>query len=304
MEKKKVKNAHLLSTKEQLASDLYVNQPYPISAMQADLSRQQIRILVGMVRSIQDGVLKMFERKKQGGELILFPDMKEDRVNIEFKFSDVADRPDAYRNVEIVANKFMKMVFRYEDKDKGEVTLTHFVDKISYPSNGSKRDKICFSFTREQAETVFNFAMYSRYMLSVVAGVDSKHTARLYMLITSARGFKRDSNGDLCWYVGYEELRRMLGCDVKDSRNHWVRKSQKEYKHFKSNVLRVAEKELKMLFKDGKSDCCFEFVERPDNFSGEPNTLKFILHMAEDRKTILIADAPKHNNIQMEVWGD
>ena len=30
----------------------YVRQPYPISAMQADLSTQQIRILVGMMQSI------------------------------------------------------------------------------------------------------------------------------------------------------------------------------------------------------------------------------------------------------------
>lgn len=306
MEKKNEKRNRSSAVKEVLSSELYIRQPYPITAMQADLSRQQIRILVGMVRSIQDGVQKMFDQRKNGEQMVLFSVMDNDKVNIDFKFSDVADRPDAYRNVEVIAKKFMQMVFRYEDKENGEITLTHFVDKITYPRNGSKRDKIRFSFTMEQAKTVFNFAMYSRYMLSVVAEAESKHTARIYMLITSARGFERDKKGDLCWYVSYEELRRMLGCDEKDDYDRWYRKSQKLYKHFKSNVLRVAERELKRLFDIGKSDCWFEFKEKPVGFSGEPKSLKFVLHMSEDEQGKLLCGAVSdkgNDNLKMEVWG-
>ncbi len=92
----------------------YIRQPYPISAMQADLSTQQIRILVGMMQSIQDGVQKMFEQgKRNNGQLLLFPEMQDDHVNVEFKFSDVTERPDAYPDVQNIAEKFMHMVFSY-----------------------------------------------------------------------------------------------------------------------------------------------------------------------------------------------
>lgn len=258
----------------------YIRQPYPISAIQADLSTQQIRILVAMMQSVQYGVQKMFERGHENSQPNLFPDMQDDRVNIDFKFSDVASHAYAYADVEKVAKKFMQMVFRYEDKQKGEISLSHFVDEISYPSRGSKRDKIRFTFTKKQAQVVFNFTMYSRYLLPVVMSSKSKHTARLYMLFTSARGFEK--NGSYHWYVGYEELRRILGCDDKDEHGRWYRKSLKPYKHFKAYTLRSAEKELKGLFDEGKSDCWFEFSEVPEKFDVEPKRLDFIVHMATD----------------------
>ena len=268
-----------------LPAPRYIRQPYPISAVQADLSTQQIRILVGMMQSVQDGVQEMFERGPVDGQLELFPEMK-DRIDIDFKFSDVVDRPDAYRDVERVANKFMEMVFRYEDKQKGEVSLSHFVDEITYPSRGSKRDKIRFTFTKKQAQAVFNFTMYSRYLLPVVTSSKSKHTARLYMLITSARGFEQDDSGIFHWYVTYEELRRILGCDDKDEQGHWVRKRQKQYKHFKADVLRTAERELKELADDGKADLWFEFTELPEGFDGEPQRFDFLVHLNDVKKTI------------------
>ena len=266
----------------------YIRQPYPISAMQADLSTQQIRILVGMMQSIQDGVRKMFEKNQRtdNGQLLLFPELHDDHVRVEFKFSDIAVRPDAYRDVETIAEKFMKMVFRYEDKDAGEVTLQHFVDEVTYPKRGSKRDRIVFSFTKKQAQTVFNFTKYSRYMLSVAASANSKHTARIYMLITSARGFERDDAGVFHWYVGYEELRRILGCDEKDAADRWYRKSQKQYKHFKADVLRTAQKELKEMADAGKSDCWFDFTELPEGFDSEPQRFDFIVHLSEAKKEL------------------
>ena len=93
----------------------YIRQPYPVSAIQANLSTQQIRILVAMMQSVQDGVREMFERNHHtpDGQLLLFPDIV-DRVDIDFKFRDVVDRADSYSDVEKVAEKFMKMVFRYE----------------------------------------------------------------------------------------------------------------------------------------------------------------------------------------------
>lgn len=259
----------------------YLTQPYPITAMQADLSKQQIKILVGMMQSIQDGVQDMFERQRRvEGQLLLFPEMEDDHVNIDFRFSDVVDRPDYYENVEKVAQKFVEMVFRYEDKEAGEVTLSHFVDEVTYPSKGSKRDKIRFSFTKKQAEKVFNFTMYSKYMLSVAFEADSKYTARLYMLITSARGYASAHDGVFHWYVSYQELRRMLGCDVKEG-NVWVTRSRKLYKHFKADILRVAEKELKALSDEGKCDCWFEFVELPEDWKGQPKTLDFVVHLSQ-----------------------
>ena len=306
MAKKKEATSAKAQTESQEEKNLpavrYIRQPYPISAMQADLSKQQIRILVGMMQSIQDGVQKMFERGvNENNQLLLFPDMQDDHVNIDFKFSDVTSRPDAYRDVAVIAKKFMYMVLSYEDKEQGEVTLKHFVDEVTYPKRGSKRDKIRFSFTKKQAEAVFNFTMYSRYMLSVAAEAESKHTARIYMLITSARGFDNGS-GIFHWYVTYEELRRMLGCDEKehkddkDEKGQWVRKRQKQYKHFKSDVLRVAESELKQLFDNGKCDCWFEFIELPEDFVGEPQRFDFVVHTMNISKTKTITaeeDTPK-----------
>lgn len=306
MEEKKTKPTTQPEADNKHVPARYIRQPYPISAIQADLSTQQIRILVSMMQSIQDGVQKMFERGPVNGQMNLFPEMQDDHVNIDFKFSDVASRPDAYRDVERVAKKFMGMVFRYEDKQKGEVNLSHFVDEVTYPSryqmqaNGKKRhDKIRFSFTKKQAQVVFNFTMYSRYLLNVAMSAKSKHTARLYMLITSARGFERDDSGLFHWYVGYEELRRILGCDEKDEHDHWYRKTLKLYKQFKFAVLRTAQRELKELADNGKSDCWFEFLELPENFEHEPKRFDFLVHLTDINKTIEIKDDNKDN---MREW--
>ncbi len=279
----------------------YIRQPYPISAMQADLSTQQIRILVGMMQSIQDGVQRMFEQgtRDKDGQLLLFPEVQDDHVKVEFKFSDVTERPDAYPDVQKIAEKFMHMVFSYEDKEAGEVTLKHFVDEVTYPRKGSKRDRIVFAFTRKQAQTVFNFTKYSRYMLSVASGAKSKHTARIYMLITSARGFERDDSGVFHWYTGYDELRRMLGCDEKDKHDKWQRKRMKPYKHFKAYVLRTAEKELKELADEGRSDCWFEFAELPEGFDGEPQRFDFTVHLCGQKK---VESNPTSDIPQMPEW--
>lgn len=270
----------------------YIWQSYNISAMQADLSKQQIRILAGMMKSIQDGIQRMFERgPNKNNQLLLFPDMAENYINVDFKFSDIAVRPDAYRDVQVIADKFMTTIFRYEDKDLGEVTLEHFVHKVTYPKRGSKRDKIRFVFTKDQAEAAFNFARYSRYMLSVALEADSKHTIRIYWLICSARGFDRDGTGIFHWYVTYQELRRILGCDEKDSNGHWVRKRQKLYKHFKADVLRVAENELKTLADNGNCDCWFEFIELPEDFTGEPQRFDFLVHTVPAGKAIEYASS-------------
>lgn len=278
-EKKSISPSQVPDGNKQLPAQ-YIRQPYPISAIQANLSTQQIRILVAMMQSVQDGVQRMFERGHENSQLNLFSDMQDDRVNIDFKFSDVASHAYAYADVEKVAKKFMEMVFRYEDKQKGEISLSHFVDEISYPSRGSKRDKIRFTFTKKQALVVFNFTMYSRYLMPVVMSSKSKHTARLYMLITSARGFEK--NGIYHWYVGYDELRRILGFDEKDEHGQWHRKRSKDYKHFKFDILRIAESELRTLFDNGKSDCWFEFSEVPEKYDVEPKRLDFIVHMATD----------------------
>lgn len=262
----------------------YIRQPYPISAIQADLSTRQIRILVAMMKSIQQGVQQMFERGPVNGEMLLFPELKDDHVNIEFRFKDIAARSDTYPDVKLIAEKFMRLYFSYEDKQKGEITLAHFVDKVTFPMRNSKRDKIVFSFTREQAQAVFNFTIYSRYLTSVATSAKSKHTARLYMLFTSARGFEQDDNGTFHWYIGYEQLRRILGCDVKDDSGRWYRKRLKTYKQFKFAVLHTAQSELKSLADNGKSDCWFEFSEQPDSYEGEPRTLDFLVHRIDTDK--------------------
>lgn len=281
----------------------YIKQPYSVSAMQADLSRQQIRILVGMMQAIQDGVQQMFEqgKKDEDGQMYLFPDFQDEHVNIDFKFNDVVDRPDAYRHVAEIADKFMHMVFRYEDKSKGEVTLSHFVDKVSYPMRGSKRDKIRFSFTKEQAKAVFNFTMYSRYLQEVAYSAENKYTARLYMLITSARGFDKGHTGMFHWYVGYEELRRILGCDEQDEKGQWLRKAQIQYKHFKSNILKKAEEELHRFADEGRSDCWFEFTELPEDRTGEPERFDFTVHLSTMGK---IEDMRQQNNAKMNELAD
>lgn len=263
---------------EEAIEKRYILQPYPISAIQADLTTQQIRILVAMMKSIQDGVHNMFEKGPVNGQMILFPDIQEEYLNIDFKFSDVADRPDLYRDVQRLADKFMKIVLRYEDKKKGYVVLSHFVEHVMYPKRGGKRDKIRFQFTREQARTIFNFNMYSRYLMQVAMSSKSKHTARIYMLITTARGFETSKSGIYHYYVKYDELRRILGCDEKDDNDKWYRKNQKIYRQFKANILRTAEGEMKNLFDTCKSDCWFEFKELPEGFVKEPKSIDFIVH--------------------------
>ena len=261
----------------------YIKQPYPISAIQADLSKQQIKILVGMMDSMQEGIQEMYAKNQRNekGQLTLFPISDADPyVYIDFKFSDVVDRPDYYSTVQAVADTFMQMVFRYEDKEAGEVTLSHFVDQVTYPQRGSKRDRIRFRFTKEQAETVFNFTMYSKYLKSVAFTAASKYTSRIYMLITSARGYKAPQSDIFHWYVSYKELRRMLGLDKKEN-GVWVEHLHKQYKHFKAYVLKVAEKELKEWADEGKSDCWFETIELPENFNKEPERFDFVIHLSE-----------------------
>jgi hypothetical protein len=57
----------------------------------------------------------------------------------------------------------------------------------------------------------------------------------------------------------------------------------KPYKHFKAYVLRTAEKELKELADEGRSDCWFEFAELPEGFDGEPQRFDFTVHLCEQK---------------------
>ena len=289
----KEERVQALPMEEKILPMHYIWQPYPISAIQADLSHQQIRVLVGMMASVQNSVQQMFDNNKGSRPLLLFPNLgPSERVHVDFRFSDVVDRPDAYRDVEKVVNKFMQMVFRYEDKEKGEVTLPCFIDEITYPSRGRRREKIRFTFTREQAQTVFNFTRYSRYMSSVASSTESKYTARIYMLITSARGFDRNGIGVYHWYVGYEDLRRILGCDDKDDNGLWYRKHHIQYKHFKADVLNTAKSELKRLADSGKADCWFDVTELPKGFNGDPQRFDFTVHLINVETSAVAKVAP------------
>lgn len=257
----------------------YIKQPYPITAMQANLSMQQIKILVGMMQQIQDRIQDFLSNKRQSGQLSLFEDVDSPYVHIVFKFSDVVERPDYYKDAEKVAEQFMDIVFRYEDKEMGEITLTHFVDKVTFPTKGSKRDSICFTFTKEQAVQVFNFTMFSKYLKSGVFNTKSKYAARLYMLFSTSRGYEKD--GLFHYYIKYKELRRIFGCDEKTPRGTWQQVSQKEYKLFKSNILKTAQKEMKEMSEAGKCDCWFEYKELPEDWKGEPESFDFIIHLNE-----------------------
>ena len=124
----------------------YIRQPYPISAIQADLSTQQIRILVAMMKSVQDGVQKMFERVHENSQLNLFSAIQDDRVNIDFKFSDVASHAYAYADVEQVAKKFMQVAFRYEDNQKGSVIRRGAASATRYASR-SRKSRLRWSST-------------------------------------------------------------------------------------------------------------------------------------------------------------
>ena len=74
MEQKKKTRTKAQGSKEKSLPARYIRQPYPISAMQADLSTQQIRILVSMMQSIQDGVQRMFEQGKRSAPCLIFID--------------------------------------------------------------------------------------------------------------------------------------------------------------------------------------------------------------------------------------
>lgn len=265
----------------------YIRQPYPITAFQADLSIRQIRILAAMMKGIQDGVRKMFKQKAETRQVKLFPDLDAGYIYICVPFREVTDRSDTYVDVERVARKFMDMVFRYDDKQKGEITLTHFVDEISIPKPNGRRETIRFKFSQQQANVIFNFTMYSRYLMPVVMSAKSKYTARIYMLMTSAQGFKEKNSSTYSWYVGYDELRRIFGCDVKQPNGRWCRKTRKDYRHFKLDVLQVAQNELKKLADEGISDCWFDYKESPEDYIKEPKSLVFTIHLVEEEKALL-----------------
>lgn len=257
----------------------YIKQPYPITAMQANLSRQQIRILVGMMQQIQSRIQDFLSNKKPSGQLSLFDDIDSNYVNIEFKLSDVCDRPDYYKDTEEVAKKFMDIVFRYENKEMGEVTLTHFVDSVTIPKKGKYREgRVCFTFTKEQAMQVFDLTMFSKYIKSSVFSAESKYTARLYMLFSTYRGTEKD--GVFHCYITYNELRRILGCDEKKG-GKWHRENQKNYRDFKRNILKVAQEEMAAMSVEGKCDCQFEYKELPEGRRGEPESFDFIIRLNE-----------------------
>lgn len=265
----------------------YIRQPYPITAFQADLSIRQIRILAAMMKGIQDGVHKMFKQKSEVRQVEMFPNLDDGYTYIYVPFREVTDRSDTYVDVERVARKFMDMVFRYDDKQKGEITLSHFVDEISIPKPNGRRETIRFKFSQKQADVIFNFTMYSRYLMPVVMSAKSKYTARIYMLMTSAQGFKEKNSATYAWYVGYDELRRIFGCDVKQPNGRWCRKTRKDYRHFKLDVLQVAQNELKKLADEGISDCWFDYKESPEDYIKEPKSLVFTIHLVEEEKALL-----------------
>jgi len=260
----------------------YIKQPFPISAMYGDLTLQQTHIVVEMMDILQEKVDKLFKvHKENGTEMILFSDEEFDEdglANIDVKFSSLASRPDSYRDVEKITAGLMSSFIKIEDEEAdGEVQLEHFLDSIRYPKKGSKRDVVRFRFTKPQARRIFNYKRYSKYLKHVARNAKSKHTARLYMLITTNRELGK-------WYVSYAELRRILGCDVYDEqKKEYVVKRCAQYKHFKSDVLRVAENELKELADNNLADCYFDFEEifPHGKKTGDPEKFVFNIYKSQ-----------------------
>ncbi len=275
---------------------IYIKQPFPVSSMYADLTLQQTHIVVEMMDNLQEKVDKLFKvHKENGQELLLFSEEEFDEdgiANIDVKFSALANRPDSYRDVEKITAGLMSAFIKIEDESPdGEVQLEHFLDSIRYPKKGSRRDVVRFRFTKPQARRIFNYKRYSKYLKHVARHAKSKHTARLYMLITTNRELGK-------WFVTYKELRRMLGCDIYDEqKKEYVVNRCKLYKHFKSDVLKVAEKELKELAQNNLSDCYFEFEEifADGVRKGDPEKLQFNIfksHMGE------LVDLRAKNNVK------
>lgn len=253
----------------------YIKQPYPVSEVRGDFTVQQTHILIEMMEQLQD---KMEQRMNEG-QLLLFKDEDFDdngRIHIDVKFSDVASRPDYYKEVEMLADRMMQMYIKSETEENGDgmVELEHFVSAVKYTKQGSRRNFIRFSFDKVQAKQLFNMARYSKYLKAVAKGAKNRYTARLYMLMTSTRKFG-------VWNIRYDELRKILGCDDYDEKSKsFVCKKYPLYKSFKMAVLKTAEKELKALADAGESDCWFEYREHLPNgkSTGAPEILEFIIH--------------------------
>ena len=259
--------------------EVLVKQPYPVSAMQADLDLQQLRILAAVMMKLVGTVRDMFEDGKRNLAHLC---NKYGRLEVEVMFKDVTDIPANYSHVERSAKAFMALCYRHEDKDRRIVELTHFVDRVHFPSDTKTRKYIVFEFTEEQAEKILDFNFYSTYLASVVFNINHKYAARLYMLFNSMRGYAKSGDSTFHWYIDYGELRKILGIDEVISRTSVKQKAYKQYKDFKKRVLESSAKELKLLADMGKSDCWFEYRELPDSFDGHPERLDFTVHVCED----------------------
>lgn len=281
---KKNKKNEEQDVKQELMPLKYIIQPYPITAMQANLSQRQIHILVAMMQQLQHDIKNFIGNKKKTGQLSLFDATNTDYVTIEIKYSDVCDRPDCYRDVERVAETFMDVVFRYEDTEEHEIMLKHFVDNVTFSTKGSKRNSIRFTFTKEQAVQVFNLTMFSKYIKSSVLNINSKYTSRLYMFFSTFRGTEKAGTGVFHCYTRYEALRRMLGCD-ENVNGEWKAVNNQEYRFFKKNVLKVAMDEMKAMSEKGLCDFWFEYKELPKGFKGKPESFDFIIYLNDIGKT-------------------
>lgn len=261
------------------SKDVYVKQPYPVSAMQADLNLEQLRILAAVMMKLVLSVKGMFDGEKRNLAHLC---NENGRLEVAVRFSDVTDNPRCYLHVEQSAKAFMALYYRHEDKDRRIIELTHFVDRVHFPSDTKTRKYIMFEFTEEQAEKILDFNIYSTYLASVIYNINRKYAARLYMLFNSMRGYARNGCSTFHWYVDYGELRKILGIDEAISRTSVKQKAYKLYKDFKKRVLEESARELRELADEGRSDCWFEYREMPDDFEGHPERLDFTVHVCEE----------------------
>jgi hypothetical protein len=213
-----------------------------------DFNVYHIKIFVCMVKQLQAAIQADMDGKLWQ-QLGLFEEVDNNYIRIAIPLSEIS-APQNYKEVYGAFEYIRTIPYQLESKThKGYVDNTGLISEFSTPIKAEGKSVVYIKVAKGVANDLVTIAKndqgkpmsFTRYLYDVVMSSRSKHTWKIYTLISSWK-----SKGGFS--IKLDKLRTLLGLKEDDYTN---------YSDFKRFVLLPAQKEL-----DHKADCWFNCSEK------------------------------------------
>lgn len=291
----------------------WILQPLSITMMRANLSPNQINIIVEMIDRFQDKIKEQIKKTKEeklkNPSLFTEEELRQGVSTCRIPLSDFDIRPDAYDEFQNAALALMKMPMQIPVvKKDGTTSLAIFnifsrieipmLKKVyNYKNKQRRAGYVELTIDSKNLEDILRIGnQYTKYIKSVTRNRKCTHTPRIYTFISTYKVFGK-------WTIPFMEFHSMLGFSWQDEKTkEFELLNYKQFSDMKRSVLDPAMKELKKMAKEGRVDCYFDYepIFPRGKTRGFPEKLVFSIYSSEFGKKLIEENKNVSENIEIE----